>query len=108
MVGGIAGGIPGPPHHPGAPRSGVAVATAAAEDSDTMAHIVAHEMGHFLGLSHTAEMFGIGDNLRDTPEGDRGQSNLMYFTAGSDSRLTPDQTFVMHNSPCLVPVEVDR
>jgi hypothetical protein len=97
-IGGISGGLPGPALRTGSPRSGVAVAMAAIQgDSATLAHVMAHEGGHYLGLFHTSEFFGGEDPLSDTPTGQRGDTNLMYPAVGGGTQLTPQQGRVMHN-----------
>ena len=95
-VGGISGGIPGPPR-PGTPRSGVAVSVElAGNDSDVLAHVMAHEGGHFLGLFHTVEFFGAEDPLPDTPTGGESQTNLMHPSVGGETGLTEQQSQVMN------------
>ena len=95
-MGGISGGIPGPPR-PGTPRSGVAVSVElAGNDSDVLAHVMAHEGGHFLGLFHTVEFFGAEDPLPDTPTGGESQTNLMHPSVGGETGLTEQQSQVMN------------
>jgi hypothetical protein len=99
-IGGISGGIPGPPLSPGAWRAGVAVSTEAAQgSSDALGFVMAHEGGHFLGLSHVVEFFGAEDPLADTPTGDAANTNLMFPTQGAGAELTAGQGFVLHNNP---------
>lgn len=108
-MGGIAGGIPGPPLAAGTLRSGVAVATAVfLDDAAALSVVMAHETGHFLGLYHTREnnLFGgpaIHDVISDTPEGEGARDNLMYFNPGTATRLTDGQGFVMRTSPWVRP-----
>ncbi len=104
-IGGISGGLPGPALRPGSPRSGVAVALQATRDVEgnqdpaLLAHVMAHEGGHYLGLFHTVEVFGGGDPLADTPEGLGETTNLMFPTVGGDTQLTPSQARVVHQHP---------
>lgn len=85
MTLGIAGDIPGPPLG-GTSTSGVAVAFDMAGSSEDLGKVIAHELGHYLGLFHvrerldpcapgtgpTAEVecapFGGGDVLEDTTQ----------------------------------------
>ncbi|MBI2374338.1 MAG: hypothetical protein HYV07_10125 [Deltaproteobacteria bacterium] len=104
VVGGIAGGLPGPPGHAGSPSSGVAVAvTAASGDSDVLAHVMAHEGGHWLGLFHTSEITGTNDQLDDTPVGQSGTTHLMYPAVGGGQTLSPSQADVMHRHLEVIP-----
>lgn len=95
---GVAGwslGTPGPPL-PDTYYSGVVVANA---DSGRLARVLAHEIGHFLGLSHVVNTGLSGasypDPLDDT---ELGEDNLM---SGEGIVLTPDQAFVLLRSPLL-------
>ena len=100
---GVSGGVPGPAAKAGSPRSGVAVALSSGAlpgggiDTDVLAHVMAHEGGHYLGLFHTTEFLGLNDPLADTPEGLSETSNLMYPTVGGDTAITPQQSRVMHH-----------
>ena len=64
-VAGVSGGLPGPPGLVGTVSSGVAVSPQ--EDADLTGDVLAHELGHFLGLWHPTEMNGMTqDPIRDT------------------------------------------
>lgn len=95
---GLSGGIPGP-NVIGTERSGVVVAI----DSDmappgTLNHtVIAHEVGHHLGLWHSSEsMANIHDQLDDTAQNDA--ANLM-FHSGTGAGLSPNQGRVMRLNP---------
>lgn len=111
-IGGIAGGIPGMARAKGTTHSGVAVALSMLTNADDRALVVmAHETGHFLGLYHTMEGSSqfdhsatVYDNIKDTPDTARDAArNLMYFTAGTDTTLSPGQGVVMRRSPFVQP-----
>jgi hypothetical protein len=98
MVAGIAGGLPGPPLSTGSTNSGVAVAFApAAGDPKILAHVMAHEGGHWLGLFHTSEITGTADQLDDTPDGMAGNTFLMYPAVGGGTTISPSQGNVLLN-----------
>lgn len=112
---------PGIPVTAGTSRSGVAVRAdgfAAAGGVDQLALRMAHQAGHFLGLSHTSEEAGDAfDPLFDTPEcvdadgngradtaecAGKGAENLMWWGADSDSReVSPDQAWVVQRSAAV-------
>lgn len=95
---GVAGwslGTPGPPLAD-TYYSGV---VAAVDDAGPLARVLAHEIAHYLGLSHVVNTGLSGtdypDPLDDT---EPGQGNLM---AGEGIGLSPDQAFVLSRSPLL-------
>jgi hypothetical protein len=119
----VAGGIPVPPVS-GTPRSGVVVSAVLLERDPLFAgQVMAHEMGHALGLYHTTEgeLDGgeaIGDQIDDTTgcpaSADLGPqdgmldaqecdpfdtSNLMFWTAvRGATALTPGQAAIARRS----------
>jgi len=123
---GIAGGIPGPPYVHGTMHSGVlvsydsSVVGTGTQGQQIIAQIMAHEIGHYLGLFHNRESlracaagtgptetspcapFGGGDVLEDTSRTD-GRNLMWYALGGADGRtynvqLTAGQGFVMRRS----------
>lgn len=94
----LSGGIPGP-YVRNTAVSGVAVSMRELhEQSADVSRIVAHEVGHFLGLYHATEVFlaEVGDPLDDTPLGD--ESNLMHAQP-QGSFLSPEQGRVLRLNP---------
>jgi len=92
---GISPGIPGPQGMHGTGASGVAVNYDGCWDTRSAGMVIAHEVGHYLGLFHSTEQTAdpySGDPIADTSHGDA--SNLMHWQWGGDN-LTAGQTFVM-------------
>ncbi|MEM9192103.1 MAG: hypothetical protein AAGF12_23220 [Myxococcota bacterium] len=118
---GISQGIPGPPGLHGTAASGVvftAELLAMGSNADPLLGaeftgiVLAHEIGHYLGLFHTTEnMSAAFDPLDDTPQCETGfpddcpdRTNLMFPLAGFEARsLTPDQAFVLQANPLTRP-----
>lgn len=121
---GIAGGIPGPVDEHGTRNSGVVIAFDPAvigsgtSGADRAGHVMAHEIGHYLGLYHVTERnrpcgpgetegcapFGGEDTLADTTRGDT--TNLMHWSVvsgGANDRLSAGQGFVLRASALEVP-----
>jgi len=70
IVFGVAMGIPGTPER-GSERSGLVVSSIILDpkhyDSNFAGNVMAHETGHFLGLYHSTEAYGMSDQISDTP-----------------------------------------
>ena len=124
---GIAGGIPGPVGIHGTYHSGVVVSFDAgvvgsgATGENVIGQIMAHEIGHYVGLYHSTEQrrpcgpgetpamddcspFGGGDQLADTTRGD--DRNLMYWSivgGGTNTRLSAGQGHVFRMSALAGP-----
>lgn len=80
------------------PQSAVLIDYAAITRSGRdLGRVTAHEIGHFLGMFHTAELIGDGirDGFDDTPDDDA--SYLMHPTAKGDT-LSPEQAAAMRGS----------
>lgn len=109
---GIAGAISGPPGYNGTINSGIAIGVEYLDYYDG-GIVLAHEVGHYLGLFHTTEYNGSNyENIPDTPvcdvsndlDGDGyvmveeclnfGGNNLMFWSGQSDY-LSEGQGFVM-------------
>ena len=92
-VGGLSLGTPGTPYN-GTYYTGVVVRRL--DDSAEMARVVAHEIGHYLGLYHVDDVV-VEDPIADT----EGFRNLME----RGTELTPGQRFVMQKHPLVRLVE---
>lgn len=94
---GITGGVPVPPRARTA-RSGIAINSAVVEhDPIHGGQVMAHEIGHALGLYHTAEADGVHfDQIDDTGDED---DNLMRWAhvKGAD-RLTSGQAEILRRA----------
>ena len=96
---------PGPPLTHGTIHSGVVVSTWSTLSipegerwPNALAHTIAHETAHHLGLPHTSEFDGFThDRLPDTPEGDR--RNLMHAEPDPEAgQLSPWQARILLGS----------
>lgn len=116
---GISLGLPGPAGLHGTNGSGVAFTTeflgqqvpdqenrGTVNGNDLTAQVLAHEIGHYLGLFHTTEQSLQHDPLDDTPECQRislncpDVNNLMFPFAGKNHTIvTPAQSFVLGVHP---------
>lgn len=119
---GISTGLPGPAGLHGTRASGVVFtseflgqefeeSSGQVVDGNVYTGVVfAHELGHYLGLFHTSEQWGMGhDPLDDTPEcrdfnsGCSDLTNLMFPFAGIDHTVvTEDQSWVIAVNPLTI------
>ncbi len=97
---GLAGGTPGPSEVAPNAGNGIVVATSFAESHQNLADVIAHEIGHYLGLHHTRETAAdLEDTLRDT---DRSETNLMFPIVGRGPKtVSVDQSWVLTRSAAL-------
>ena len=87
-------------------RDGVVIATTLKDDyPDDWSLVLAHELGHFLGLNHTVEgNLGVYDNIADTDE-ENPVDYLMYpnVSESRSTRVTRDQGWVVRRHPAVRP-----
>ena len=105
LVLGIAGGVPGPAFIGPSYRSGVVVATfELGGEEDFLGNVLAHELGHYLGLFHTTEQESLfHDTLDDTADDD--PTNLMYWAYSEAQRdISESQAWVMRSHPMVSPI----
>lgn len=84
------------------PTKGLVVGVGAVDlDFSTLDTVVAHELGHTLGLFHTGEQGSVGgeDVFTDTIAGD--ERMLMFYGNGGGTRISPQQRQVILRSPHL-------
>lgn len=96
----------GAPGVPFGTRTGILAATFAKPTYPVeWSEILAHEVGHYLGLFHTRESLGgIVDNIADTAEDEEGaKANLMFFnvTLSTATTLSADQGEIIRSSPLV-------
>ena len=119
---GISMGLPGPAGLHGTPASGVVFTSeymgrtipdrftnSNVDGNEFTGLIIAHEVGHYLGLFHTTEQDGRGtDPVDDTAECDSADfpsncpdlNNLMFPLAGKGhTEVSAGQTFMMKSNP---------
>jgi len=109
---GVSGAIGIPPQN-GLATSGLALAHAVGLTVNVEGALLAHEVGHCLGLFHTREKNGDLDPVDDTspcpaslPPGgcaDLGLDNLMHWVVDGGDALTPGQVRVIQGHPLLRP-----
>lgn len=103
---GLAGGIPGDPFGHDHRRAGVAIAWGLGTDQEgLLGTVIAHELGHYLGLFHTTEAPGsdgalLPDNLPDTAA--PAPQNLMHWSVTTSCKdLSHEQRQVLRRSAAL-------
>ncbi len=110
---GVAGAIDGPKLN-GTASSGVMglwIDNPSANDVDLVGTVAAHEMGHLLGLFHTAESDGTHDRIDDTSDcgsggctGDGNPDNdyLMHWSASTGGgAISPAQGTILRSHPLM-------
>jgi hypothetical protein len=116
----ISGGTPGPLGMHGTGASGIAISADLFDDADRLGKVIAHEVGHYLGLFHPSESCGVVlDPLPDTPEcrlsrdanGDAelsaaecegyGADNLMFWAITDDFHISDEQAELLRSAIIL-------
>ena len=110
-MGGISGGIPGTMFSSGTAHHGVAISSQYLEDNPIrFGRVMAHEVGHFLGLFHVSErelsgVRPVTDIIEDTPvDLEQAKHNLMHYLTDDGIELTPGQQSVLLQHPLVSPI----
>ena len=99
--------MPGPAFLGPNERSGVAIGTFDISESDHLGNVMAHEIGHYLGLFHSTEREAIfHDTLIDTAENDA--SNLMYWGWSPEQFMFPEHQSSVPSHPLVLLIRFDR
>jgi len=110
---GISAGLPGAAGLHGARGSGLVFSAAVLNEPTLLGQVLAHEVGHFLGLFHTSEQNGYGyDPVNDTEQCSQSEwrnpsncpdlRNLMFPFAGLEhTELSDGQKFVLRANPLI-------
>jgi hypothetical protein len=110
---GVSAGLPGAAGFHGGRGSGLVFAASVLRSPELLGQVLAHEVGHYLGLFHTSESGGARyDPLEDTPECSPQQwrnfggcpdlTNLMFPFAGNGHiEVTDGQGSVFHANPLV-------
>jgi hypothetical protein len=111
---GLSGGLPGAPGMHGNPLNGLVFGTSdLGVDNDYVAHIMAHELGHYLGLRHTTEIVrGLGTQIETEFETFLGTEDPLADTVACDDPLVlaydcPDATNLMFPAAPAPGTQVD-
>jgi hypothetical protein len=97
-VGGWTLGTPGPPL-PDTVYSGVIAARL--DGRDRLARVLAHEIGHYLGLWHVEHTARSGALHRDPLDDTRSGAGNLMDEDGAGTALSPDQRFALSRHPLL-------